>query len=72
MIKSTLHHLDTPVYKFLKMTVGQDAISVLNPVLLEKIDKLRDWNVGHHVPLPQVKLKDIYSSLTYHNLICYK
>jgi hypothetical protein len=54
------------------MTVGQDAISVLNPVLLEKIDKLRDWNVGHHVPLPQVKLKDIYSSLTYHNLICYK
>ncbi|PON25743.1 dynamin family protein [Trichoderma gamsii] len=36
------------------MTVSQNAVSVLNPVLLEKIDKLRDWNVGHHVPLPQL------------------
>lgn len=62
MIKNTLHHLD-PRLQVLKMTVSQNAVSVLNPVLLEKIDKLRDWNVGHHVPLPQVKLKNNYSPL---------
>lgn len=57
--KYTLHQLEYPVYKFLStspnMTVSKDAMGVLNPVLLEKIDKLRDWNIGHHVPLPQVK-----------------
>lgn len=54
------------------MTVSQDIVNVLNPVLLEKIDKLRDWNIGHHVPLPQVNLKDKYSPLISQKLICYK
>lgn len=38
------------------MNINRDVISFSNPALLEKIDKLRDWNIGHHVPLPQVKL----------------
>jgi hypothetical protein len=28
-----------------------------DPELLEKIDKLRDLNIGQHVPLPQVSLQ---------------
>lgn len=58
-----------PRLKAPKMTASRDIISVSNPVLLEKIDKLRDWNIGHHVPLPQVKLKDKCSPLISHKLI---
>ncbi|KAJ4855284.1 dynamin family domain-containing protein [Trichoderma breve] len=36
------------------MTASQDIITLSNPVLLEKIDKLRDANIGQHVPLPQL------------------
>ncbi|KAH0526343.1 hypothetical protein TsFJ059_009676 [Trichoderma semiorbis] len=36
------------------MTASQDIISLSNPVLLEKVDKLRDLNIGQHVPLPQL------------------
>lgn len=28
-----------------------------NPALLEKIDTLRELNIGQHVPLPQVTLE---------------
>ncbi|KAH6648210.1 P-loop containing nucleoside triphosphate hydrolase protein [Truncatella angustata] len=36
------------------MSVSWDTILLSNPVLLEKIDKLRDLNIGQHVPLPQL------------------
>ncbi|KAL6826006.1 P-loop containing nucleoside triphosphate hydrolase protein [Trichoderma sp. SZMC 28015] len=36
------------------MTASQEIITLSNPVLLEKIDKLRDANIGQHVPLPQL------------------
>ena len=35
-----------------------------NPALLEKVDKLRDLNIGQHVPLPQVKLEKHQYTLT--------
>lgn len=41
-----------------KMTVSRDAMLLSNPILLEKIDKLRDLNISQHVPLPQVKSGD--------------
>lgn len=36
------------------MTATQDINTLSNPPLLEKIDRLRDLNIGQHVPLPQV------------------
>ncbi|KAK2608430.1 hypothetical protein QQS21_002997 [Conoideocrella luteorostrata] len=36
------------------MTVSRDIITLSNPALLEKVDLLRDWNIGQHVPLPQL------------------
>ena len=42
------------------MTVSRDIIMLLNPALLEKVDKLRDLNIGQHVPLPQVSAEDRY------------
>lgn len=36
------------------MTASRDTTLLSNPALLEKIDKLRDLNIGQHVPLPQV------------------
>lgn len=36
------------------MTASQDNITLSNPALLEKIDRLRDLNIGQHVPLPQL------------------
>ncbi|KAK6084821.1 dynamin family protein [Seiridium cupressi] len=36
------------------MTVNWETILLSNPALLEKIDKLRDLNIGQHVPLPQL------------------
>jgi hypothetical protein len=37
------------------MAVGRDIITLSDPALLEKVDKLRDLNIGQHVPLPQVR-----------------
>jgi hypothetical protein len=37
------------------MTVNREIITLSNPTLLEKVDKLRDLNIGQHVPLPQVR-----------------
>lgn len=39
-----------------KMVASTDAMCLSNPDLLTKIDKLRDLNIGQHVPLPQVRL----------------
>lgn len=39
------------------MTASQD-IGLSNAPLLDKIDKLRDFNIGQHVPLPQVRPED--------------
>lgn len=36
------------------MTASQDINTLSNPPLLEKIDRLRDLNIGQHVPLPQL------------------
>ncbi|KAF4448356.1 hypothetical protein F53441_8231 [Fusarium austroafricanum] len=36
------------------MTNNQNATSLSSLALLEKVDKLRDLNIGHHVPLPQL------------------
>ncbi|KAJ9151372.1 Dynamin family protein [Pleurostoma richardsiae] len=36
------------------MTVSRDIIAFSNPTLLEKVDSLRDLNIGQHVPLPQL------------------
>ena len=37
------------------MTVGREFTTLSDPTLLEKVDKLRDLNIGQHVPLPQVR-----------------
>jgi hypothetical protein len=42
------------------MAVGRDIINLSDPALLEKVDKLRDLNIGQHVPLPQVRSEDRY------------
>ncbi|KAL6910136.1 P-loop containing nucleoside triphosphate hydrolase protein [Trichoderma evansii] len=36
------------------MTISRDVIILSNPALLERVDKLRDLNIGQHVPLPQL------------------
>lgn len=36
------------------MTVNQNLFKFSTAALLEKVDKLRDLNIGQHVPLPQV------------------
>ncbi|KAI0129735.1 P-loop containing nucleoside triphosphate hydrolase protein [Xylariales sp. AK1849] len=36
------------------MAIAQDIILLSNSKLLEKVDKLRDLNIGQHVPLPQL------------------
>ncbi|RDW63442.1 hypothetical protein BP6252_10987 [Coleophoma cylindrospora] len=36
------------------MAVGRDIMLLSNPTWLEKVDKLRDLNIGQHVPLPQL------------------
>jgi hypothetical protein len=36
------------------MAVSRDTTFLSNPALLEKIDKLRDLNIGQHISLPQV------------------
>ena len=36
------------------MTVSREVTTLSDPMLLEKVDKLRDLNIGQHVPLPQV------------------
>ncbi|KAI1875074.1 uncharacterized protein JN550_002503 [Neoarthrinium moseri] len=36
------------------MTVTRENILISDPKLLEKVDKLRDLNIGQHVPLPQL------------------
>ncbi|KAK8043547.1 hypothetical protein PG993_005977 [Apiospora rasikravindrae] len=35
------------------MAVNRDVTLLSDPTLLEKVDKLRDLNIGQHVPLPQ-------------------
>lgn len=42
------------------MTVSRDITILSDPTLLEKVDKLRDLNIGQHVPLPQVRSEDRY------------
>lgn len=42
------------------MNVSRDISILSDPALLEKVDKLRDLNIGQHVPLPQVKSDDRY------------
>lgn len=37
------------------MTVSREISTLSDPALLEKVDKLRDLNIGQHVPLPQVR-----------------
>ncbi|KAL7912170.1 P-loop containing nucleoside triphosphate hydrolase protein [Trichoderma velutinum] len=46
--------LPSTLLRFQKMTADQDNISFSNPVWLEKVDKLRELNIGQHVPLPQL------------------
>ncbi|KAL7921857.1 P-loop containing nucleoside triphosphate hydrolase protein [Trichoderma austrokoningii] len=42
-------------YKSSKETpISRDVIILSNPELLERVDKLRDLNIGQHVPLPQL------------------
>ncbi|KAK8115624.1 hypothetical protein PG984_012126 [Apiospora sp. TS-2023a] len=36
------------------MAVKRDVTLLSDPALLEKVDKLRDLNIGQHVPLPQL------------------
>ncbi|KAJ4203156.1 hypothetical protein NW767_005266 [Fusarium falciforme] len=36
------------------MNVSRDISILSDPALLEKVDKLRDLNIGQHVPLPQL------------------
>ncbi|KAI9172701.1 hypothetical protein HJFPF1_02212 [Paramyrothecium foliicola] len=36
------------------MALNSETTGLSNPTLLEKIDKLRDFNIGQHVPLPQL------------------
>ncbi|KAJ4229186.1 hypothetical protein NW759_003909 [Fusarium solani] len=36
------------------MNAGRDISILSGPALLEKVDKLRDLNIGQHVPLPQL------------------
>ncbi|ETS84349.1 hypothetical protein PFICI_02374 [Pestalotiopsis fici W106-1] len=36
------------------MTMVQDTNLLSDPALLEKVDRLRDLNIGQHVPLPQL------------------
>lgn len=36
------------------MAVSRDITTLSSPTLLEKIDKLRELNIGQHVPLPQL------------------
>ncbi|PTB43657.1 hypothetical protein M441DRAFT_134816 [Trichoderma asperellum CBS 433.97] len=36
------------------MTISRDPVILSNPALLERVDKLRDLNIGQHVPLPQL------------------
>jgi hypothetical protein len=46
--------------QLLNMNVSHDISILSDPPLLEKVDKLRDLNIGQHVPLPQVKSEDRY------------
>ncbi|KAM0262745.1 hypothetical protein ACHAQJ_001539 [Trichoderma viride] len=36
------------------MTASREITTLSNPTLLEKVDKLRELNIGQHVPLPQL------------------
>jgi hypothetical protein len=42
------------------MTVSREVTTLSDPSLLEKVDKLRDLNIGQHVPLPQVRSEGRY------------
>lgn len=42
------------------MTVSREITTLSDPTLLEKVDRLRELNIGQHVPLPQVRLEGRY------------
>jgi len=50
-------HQTIPRTQAQTMAVIMDGMHLSSPALLEKIDKLRDLNVGREVALPQVRMR---------------
>lgn len=51
--------------KLTNMNQDPDVTTLSDPALLERIDRLRDLNIGQHVPLPQVSADVSFATLVF-------